>query len=107
MQERLSMRKIKEIARLRFAAGRTHTEIAAAVRVARSTVQTAVSRLVSAGLSWPLEGDEEALEARLYPTKPGSKPLTVSLPDFAAMRGELSRKGITRHQLSRIRQNRP
>ena len=39
------MRKIKEIARLRFAAGRTYTEIAAAVRVARSTVQTAVSRL--------------------------------------------------------------
>ena len=99
MQERLSMRKIKEIARLRFAAGRTYTEIAAAVRVARSTVQTAVSRLVSAGLSWPLEGDEEALEARLYPTKPGPKPLAVSLPDFAAMRGELSRKGVTRRQL--------
>lgn len=99
-QKRLSMRKLKEIARLKFAAGRTFDEIASAVGVARSTVQTAVSRLSSAGLSWPwpADCDEGELEARLYPVKPGPKP-GVALLDFTSMRGELSRKGMTRRQL--------
>ena len=47
------MRKLREIARLKFAAGRTFEEIAAAVGIARSTVQTALGRLSAAGLSWP------------------------------------------------------
>ena len=95
------MRKIKEIARLRFAAGRTYTEIASAVGVARSTVQTTVSRLASAGLGWPWprDLDEREVEARVYPVKPGPKQAALRLPDFAAMRGELSRKGVTRRQL--------
>ena len=45
------MRKLKEIARRRFEAGRSYTEIASAVGVSRSTVQTAVRRLLSAELS--------------------------------------------------------
>ena len=100
-QQRLSMRKLKEIARLRFEAGRSYTEIASAVGVSRSTVQTAVSRLLSAELSWPwpLDCDEQALEARLYPVKPGPKQVLTKMPDFSAMRGELSRKGVTRRQL--------
>lgn len=99
-QKRLSMRKLKEIARLKFDAGRTYDEIASAVGVARSTVQTAVRRLCSAGVGWPwpADCDEAALEARLYPVKPGPKP-GVALPDFNAMRGELSRKGMTRRLL--------
>ena len=47
------MRKLREIARLKLAAGRTFEEIAAAVGIARSTVQTALGRLSAAGLSWP------------------------------------------------------
>ena len=100
-QARLSMRKIKEIARLRFEAGRTYPEIATAVGVACSTVQLALGRLSSAGLNWPWPSDldEREVEARLYPTKPGPKHASSPLPDFAKMRSELSRKGVTRRQL--------
>jgi len=100
-QARLSMRKIKEIARLRFEAGRTYPEIAAAVGVACSTVQLALGRLSAAGLSWPWPPDlhEREVEARLYPVKAGPKQAANVLPDFAAMRAELSRKGVTRRQL--------
>ena len=89
------MRKLREIARLKFEAERTFDEIAAAVGIARSTVQTTLGRLAAAGLSWPWPPglDEVSVEARLYPRKPGPQSTTGSLPDFAAMRSELSRKG--------------
>jgi transposase len=101
-QARLSMRKLREIARLRFEAGRTLQEIASAVGVARSTVQLTLQRLTTVGLSWPwpAEEDEAALEARLF--APTAEPTPAApLPDFAAMRVELGRKGVTRRLLWR------
>jgi transposase len=103
------MRKLKEIARLRFEAKRSYNEIAAAAGVARSTVQLAVARMQANGLAWPWpeSEDEASVEARLYgraftgdawrATKAGAAPL----PDFAAMRAELARKGVTRRLLWR------
>jgi transposase len=101
-QARLSMRKLKEVARLRYEAERTLEEIATAAGVARSTVQTALKRMTRAGVSWPWPVDisEAALHARLYPKKSGPAQVPV-LPDFAAMRQELSRKGVTRRLLWR------
>ena len=63
------MKQLMELARLKFALGRSYAEIAGALGVARSTVQEAVKRFGSAGLTWPLptELDEDALYARLYP----------------------------------------
>ena len=54
-QARLSIRKMKENARLRFEASWTYPKIASAVGVASSTVQMALRRLSPAGLSfsWP------------------------------------------------------
>jgi transposase len=96
------MRKLREIARLRFEAGRTLQEIASAVGVARSTVQLTLQRLTSVGLSWPwpAEEDEAAWEARLFAPTAESTP-AAPLPDFAAMRVELGRKGVTRRLLWR------
>lgn len=90
------MRKLREIARLRFEAGRTFVEIASSVGVARSSVQLAVQRLKAAGLSWPWpEGvDDAALDARLFP-RPAKTPAS-HVPDFTKLRAELSRKGVTR-----------
>lgn len=93
------MRKLKEIARLRFEAGRTFTEIASAAGVARSTVQLTVQRMTEAGLSWPWPEalDEAAIEARLFTRPP--RPPGSATPDFGAMRSELGRKGVTRRLL--------
>lgn len=96
VQTRFSMRKLREIARLRFEAGRTFVEIASSVGVARSSLQLAVQRLKAAGLSWPWpEGvDDVALDARLYPRPPQTQRLLQ--PDFTKLRAELNRKGVTR-----------
>lgn len=101
-QARLSMRKLREIARLRFEASRTLAEIAAAVGSSRSTVQEALSRLSRAGLEWPwpADADEVEIEARLYVPHAGRKKATEpALPDFVRVHTELARKGVTRRLL--------
>ena len=99
-QARLSMRKLKEIARLRFQAGRTLQEIAGAVGVARSTVQLTLQRMADAGLSWPWPEplDEAELEQSLFAT---AQPVAdaAPMPDFDQIRSQLGRKGVTRRLL--------
>jgi transposase len=94
------MKQLKELARLRFALGRSYSEIAWSLGIARSTVQEAVKRFGAAGLAWPLaqELDEQALYARLYPVGPIDAP---EEPDFALLSKQLSRKGVTRKLLWR------
>jgi transposase len=96
------MRRLKEIARLKFEAGRTLDEIAAAAGVARSTVQAALQRMAAAGLSWPwpVELDEAAAEALLYPKKVQAA-AALPAPDFTWMQAQLGRKGVTRRLLWR------
>lgn len=97
---RLPMRQLLSLARLRFGEQRSHSEIAASLGIARSTVQAAVDRFVRAGLGWPLpaEWDEDALYARLYATP---VPTRSAEPDFARIATELKRKGVTRTLLWR------
>ena len=52
-QKRLSMRKIRELMRLKYEVGRSHREIAKALGIANSTVSDYVGRAAAAGLSWP------------------------------------------------------
>lgn len=95
------MRKLKEIARLRFEAGRTLREIAGAVGVARSTVQLTLQRLASAGLSWPWPEpvDEAALEQSLFASSQPTVVDATPAPDFDQMLSQLGRKGVTRRLL--------
>ena len=98
-RERLSMRTIREVLRLRWEAGLSQREIGISCRRGRSTVRdypSADGRAEAAGLSWPLpeELDEEALEGLLFPPPPDAvrhRPL----PDWAALHQELRRKGMT------------
>ena len=63
---RCSMRKIREILRLRWGLGLTQRQVATSVRTSASTVFDTCARAKAAGLSWPLpeELDDEALEGR-------------------------------------------
>lgn len=93
--ERLSMRKIKEVLRLR-ALGQGIGAIALSVGIGESTVRRHVRRAEAAGLVWPLSpevGDAE-LESRLFPPPPqvgAERPV----PDWADVQRELRRKGVT------------
>jgi DNA-binding MarR family transcriptional regulator len=78
------MKQLKELARLRFGLGRSHSEIAASLQIARPTVQEALRRFRTAGLSWPLaaELDDNARYVLLYPVK--ENPAACPVSDFAA-----------------------
>jgi len=94
-QQRLPVRKIREVLRLK-AAGFSDRKIAAAIGSARSTVQECVRRAHEAGLVWPLAEalDEEALQAQLYRRE---APLSQRpRPDFGHIHAELARTGVTR-----------
>ena len=73
--ERVSMRRVREILRLKFECGRSDRAIAVAVSVARSTVQLCLTRFAAAGLTWPLPQTltEQGLEALLFAPLGGSK----------------------------------
>src|SRR5262252_3040847 len=73
--ERVSMRRVREILRLKFECGSSDRAIAVAVSVARSTVQLCLARFAAAGLSWPLPATltERGLEALLFAPLGGSK----------------------------------
>ena len=52
--ERLSMRRIRQVAALHFGAGASARAIAREVGIGRSTVQDYLARAGAAGLGWPL-----------------------------------------------------
>ena len=96
-QRRLSMRKIRDVLRLKYGLGRSHREIAAILRISHTTVGNYVRRAREAGVSWPLpdELDDARLEAALYPPTPPSR-VPRPEPDWARMHRELARhKGVT------------
>ena len=91
--ERLSMRKIREVLRLRYAQGLSSRQIARACSMGRTTVRGYLDRATKAGITWPVDLDDDKLEQRLFV---GSCPVkTRPLPDWAKIRVELKRKGVT------------
>jgi transposase len=97
-QERLSVRKIREVIRLHFEAGLSNRAAARACQVSNSTVGEYLERAKKAGLSWPLPEDlsDEQLYHRLYPEESDPKPATDRpMPDWEDVHRELSKRGVT------------
>lgn len=100
--ERLSMRKILEVLRLKHELGLSARKIARICSVSRSTAGEYLARFERAGLLWPLEAqvDQAALEALLFPAPPRMRPGTRPRPDFEWVHRELrSHKHVTLQQL--------
>jgi transposase len=93
---RKTMRKIKEVIRLKFEADLSHERIAAATGVSKGAGTKYLLRAREAALGWPLpvEMDDGKLEALLFPRAP---PLVTrhAEPDFGHLHQELKRKGVT------------
>jgi len=97
-REKLSMRKIQEVLRLRFGKGLGYHQIAGCCGISTSTAQTYAQRAEAAGLGWPLpEGvDERELHERLFPESSGnSSSARRPLPNFAHIHSELRRRSVT------------
>ncbi len=97
--KRLSMRKLREILRLKHERGLGHRAIARACGIGVGTVSSYVGRARRAGLSWPLpeDLDDAGLEARLFPAPEAGQERIP--PDLAAIHQELKRPGVTLHLL--------
>ena len=97
--ERLPMRRLREILRLKFEAGLSQQAIAVSANVAQSTVSDYVGRARRAGLGWPLAAeidDAAALERLLFPAAPAAGERECPEPDWAWVHRELRRKHVTR-----------
>ena len=96
-QERLSMRKIREVLRLKCECKLPHRAIARSCSISHSTVGEYVHRAKAAGLSWPLpeELDDDTLFRRLYPDSERSPRSFRPLPDWASVHTELRKKSVT------------
>jgi hypothetical protein len=94
--KRLSMRKIREVLRLR-AQGLSDREIARVVGSGRTTVARIRLRAEEVGLSWPPpEGlSDSALEALLYPPIPHPSIQPRAMPQWSYIHQELRRPAVT------------
>src|SRR6478735_1669751 len=96
--ERVSMRRVREILRLKHACGSSDRAIARSLGIARSTVALTLERLAAAGLAWPLPEtlSERVLEAMLYAGRSSKQGFRRKAePDWAHVHRELRRPGVT------------
>lgn len=94
---RLSMRKIREILRLKHDNGLTDRQIAKSCSVSRSTVASYLTRAESAGLAWPIpeDLDDRDIYCLLFKKKGGSAVNKRNMPPMKDIHNELKKKGVT------------
>lgn len=100
--ERLSMRHLRELLRLRHANRLPQHVIANSLGLGQGTVSKYLSRARRAGLSWPLPpelDDDLRLEALLFPPPPDVPPEARPKPDWAEIHRELRRPDVTLYLL--------
>jgi len=93
---RLSMRKISEVFRQRYALKRSYRDIAQSLNISISTIYDYLARAKTANITWPLP--EEWSEQQLYDTLflPVSQAIAKRpLPEWEEVHCELRKKGMT------------
>lgn len=67
-RRRSSMRKIKDVLRLKFESKLKNRQIGRSLNISHSTVRDYLEKAESAGVSWPIpeEWDDAELEKRLF-----------------------------------------
>ena len=95
--ERVSMRHIREVLRLRFASELPQRGIAKSLGLSPGAVSGYLSRARAAGVSWPLPADldDEQLESLLFPPPPAIATDQRPTPDWAWVHRELRRPNVT------------
>jgi transposase len=94
---RLSMRKIKEVLRLKWANDLSDRKIAQSCNVSRPAVANYIERAEQAGLSWPLPNtlNDTELERLLFPTRHKLSGRDRVQPDLLKVHQELQKKNVT------------
>ncbi len=101
-RRRMTMRKIREIMRLRYSCKCSYSEISKSLGISKTTAIKCIKKVTTANISWPLpEGlDDEKLESILYKSvKKFDRNESRNFPDWKIVHQELKRKGVTRQTL--------
>ena len=95
--ERLSMRKTREILRLKWGLGRSHRDVAASLGVSVGVVGSTLKRAREAGVDWATAQvvTDEELERRLYAPAGGAAAEPRPVPDCARIDLERRKPGVT------------
>ncbi|MBW2571242.1 MAG: hypothetical protein JRD87_02630 [Deltaproteobacteria bacterium] len=95
--KRLTMRKIREILRLRYDCKLTYGKIATSCGIGRTTVSDYLNRFEASPLVWPLPSDidDTQLEQQLFPSIQINYSTKRARLDRQYIHGELRRKGVT------------
>lgn len=91
---RISMRKIREVLRLKYELGLSQREIAISCVVSKTCVHRYIQRAQQIELTWPLPEtlDDKELECLLFPSE---LKLQHTPPDWSNIHQEMKRKGVT------------
>src|SRR5262245_33257154 len=94
--ERLSMRKVREVLRLKHALGMSYRKIGEATGAGKTQAAEYVRRAQAAGIGWPIPDgiDDTELEWRLFPVA-GESANKRPAGDWPAIQRELKRRGVT------------
>lgn len=88
---RCSMRKIREVLKLKYARGLSSREIALACSIGRIAVGEYLQRASKAGITWPIDLDDDKLEQMLFvrwlPRKNTADSRLDSSPDRVETKG--------------------
>ena len=91
------MRKLRECLRLHFEAGMNQSQLSRMLHLGRGSIQNHLHRFSSNGLSWDecKKFTDDELERHIYPQSETSSQTSRPLPDFAHIRKEKKRPGVT------------
>jgi transposase len=91
------MRQVREVLRLKHAAGFSERRIAASLGISHTAVAEYLPRAAVVGITWPVpdELDEAALERRLFSPPFAMHENPRPQPDWARLHAELRRPGVT------------
>src|SRR5437763_11797067 len=92
--ERLSMRTVREVLRLKYACGASARVIAQPVGIGRTAVAEYIRRAAVIGVTWPIPGelDDTALERKLFVPARYNPPRSKPLPDWGRLHAEPRRR---------------
>jgi transposase len=95
--KRVSMRKIREVLRLKWSLGLSHRAIGRSCGIGHTVVAEYLKRAEKAGVRWPLPPawDNSHLEKLLFPPPIHLPSAQRPLPDWPRLHQELKRKGVT------------
>ena len=99
--KRTTMRKLRDVLRLRHAAGLSIRDISRSTKLSVGGIQKLLSRAQALHLSWPLPAalDDTRLAQLFYPGADTGSSRRYQVPDWPAVHQELKRPHVTKRLL--------